>query len=36
MPLTKSFAVDAQVIGRVEQWEKKELLLNIGIVELIF
>jgi len=34
--VSKNFGVDAQVIGRVEESEKKELLINTSLGKLIF
>ncbi len=34
--VSKSFGVDAQVIGRVEEWEKKELVIRIKNQDLVF
>jgi phosphoribosylformylglycinamidine cyclo-ligase len=34
--IAQSFGVDAQVIGRVEESEKKELLIKVGNEELLF
>ena len=32
----KQFNIDAQVIGRVESSDKKELVINTGKIEMVF